>query len=63
MGLSQSLNDYSNQMGHSDAVTTHIKSTSALPLSNHKRLPSIRTKQPMPEPNELEQRFTKILVS
>lgn len=37
-------------------VTTQTK-------QHHVRQPSIRTKQPMPDPNELEKRFTKVLVS
>ncbi|XP_044731705.1 formin-like protein isoform X1 [Chrysoperla carnea] len=37
-------------------VTTQTK-------QHHVRQPSIRTKQPMPDPNELEKRFTKVLAS
>lgn len=38
-------------------------SPETIKTQHHVRQPSIRSKQPMPDPNELERRFTKVLAS
>lgn len=54
-------------MGSGSSSTRNTESpntTSSEPIKtqHHVRQASIRAKQPMPDPNELERRFTKVLV-
>lgn len=53
-------------MGSGSSSTRNDSSNTSpetIKTQHHVRQASIRAKQPMPDPNELERRFTKVLVS
>lgn len=62
MGLNLSSRNDDTPSSHSPENGFNGGGSISTTKSHHMRQPSIRTKQPMPDPNELEKRFTKVLV-